>query len=155
MKETAAQRRERREVARQARMVRAWTKLLQKLERVQNTASVEIFRASAIEALADASDPEKWRTERELERRAAGGKSPRRRSRPQGGANRCPAMRNGRCRLHGGLSTGPRTYDGLEALRRARTVHGFYSAHAIEERRSARAAYHALTRWLATHPAPP
>jgi hypothetical protein len=33
-------------------------------------------------------------------------------------------MRNGRCRLHGGKSTGPRTADGLERSRRARWVHG-------------------------------
>ena len=31
-----------------------------------------------------------------------------------------PAMKNGRCRLHGGLSTGPRTPAGLERSRRAR-----------------------------------
>ena len=33
---------------------------------------------------------------------------------------RGPAMRNGRCRLHGGLSTGPRTPEGLARSRRAR-----------------------------------
>jgi hypothetical protein len=49
-----------------------------------------------------------------------------------------PAMRNGRCRLHGGLSTGPRTIAGREAIRRARTVHGRYSAQAIEMRRALR-----------------
>jgi hypothetical protein len=32
-----------------------------------------------------------------------------------------PAMRNGRCRIHGGLSTGPRTPEGLERSRRALT----------------------------------
>ncbi len=37
-------------------------------------------------------------------------------------------MGNGRCRLHGGLSTGPRTPEGLERLAQARTVHGGYSA---------------------------
>jgi hypothetical protein len=49
-------------------------------------------------------------------------------------------MRNGRCRLHGGLSTGPRTHEGLKALRQARTVHGFYSRSAIEQRRQTRTA---------------
>ena len=39
-----------------------------------------------------------------------------------------PAMRNGRCRLHGGLSTGPRTPEGLARSRSARLVHGMYSA---------------------------
>jgi len=33
-------------------------------------------------------------------------------------------MRNGRCRLHGGESTGPRTPAGLERSRRARWRHG-------------------------------
>jgi len=36
-------------------------------------------------------------------------------------------MRNGRCRLHGGLSTGPRTPEGLARSRRARWRHGRYS----------------------------
>ena len=35
-----------------------------------------------------------------------------------------PAMRNGRCRMHGGASTGPRTAEGLERIRAARTKHG-------------------------------
>ncbi len=38
------------------------------------------------------------------------------------------AMPNGRCRMHGGSSTGPRTPEGLERLRAARTKHGLYSA---------------------------
>jgi hypothetical protein len=37
-------------------------------------------------------------------------------------------MPNGRCRMHGGPSTGPRTPEGLERLRKARTKHGSYSA---------------------------
>jgi hypothetical protein len=41
---------------------------------------------------------------------------------------RSPAMKNGRCRMHGGKSTGPRTQQGLERMRRARTKHGHYSA---------------------------
>ena len=39
----------------------------------------------------------------------------------------CPAMKNGRCRLHGGLSTGPRTPEGLERSRRGNWKHGIYS----------------------------
>ena len=35
-----------------------------------------------------------------------------------------PAMPAGRCRMHGGLSTGPRTADGLKRIRAARTTHG-------------------------------
>ena len=36
----------------------------------------------------------------------------------------CPAMRNGRCRMHGGLSRGPRTPGGLERSQKARWTHG-------------------------------
>jgi len=42
-------------------------------------------------------------------------------------ACRGPAMANGRCRMHGGKSTGPRTVAGLERSRRARWRHGVYS----------------------------
>src|SRR5262245_59601151 len=45
-----------------------------------------------------------------------------------GCACRQPAMKNGRCRMHGGLSTGPRTPEGRERCRRARLTHGAYSA---------------------------
>ena len=37
---------------------------------------------------------------------------------------KAPAMPAGRCRMHGGLSTGPRTAEGLERIRAARTTHG-------------------------------
>ncbi len=50
----------------------------------------------------------------------------------------CPAMRNGRCRLHGGLSTGPKTPEGIERIRRAVTKHGRYSRAATAERRFVR-----------------
>ena len=46
----------------------------------------------------------------------------------------CPAMANGRCRLHGGLSTGPKTAEGIERIRRALTKHGRYSLQAKAER---------------------
>ncbi len=46
-----------------------------------------------------------------------------RRGTPCGGA----AMRNGRCRMHGGLSTGAKTPEGIERIRRAKTIHGRYS----------------------------
>jgi ribosomal protein L32 len=40
-----------------------------------------------------------------------------------------PAMKNRRrCRLHGGLSTGPRTVEGLARIRAARTTHGMRTA---------------------------
>ncbi len=38
-----------------------------------------------------------------------------------------PAMPNGRCRMHGGLSTGPRTPGGVERIRQSRTKYGIYS----------------------------
>jgi hypothetical protein len=47
---------------------------------------------------------------------------------------RYPAMRNGRCRLHGGLSPGPKTAESIERIRRAVTKHGNYSNRAKEER---------------------
>ncbi len=45
------------------------------------------------------------------------------------------AMSNGRCRMHGGLSTGPRTADGLARIRKARIRTGLYSAEMLEIRR--------------------
>lgn len=58
---------------------------------------------------------------------------------------RQPAMANGRCRLHGGKSTGPRTEFGKQAMIRAKTKHGFYSAEAIAQRREARAMIRAMS----------
>ena len=52
----------------------------------------------------------------------------------------CPAMANGRCRMHGGLSTGPKTAEGLARIRRAVTKHGWYSSAARLERQGARQA---------------
>jgi hypothetical protein len=37
---------------------------------------------------------------------------------------KAPAMPAGRCRMHGGLSTGPRTAEGLERIQATRTTHG-------------------------------
>jgi hypothetical protein len=47
-------------------------------------------------------------------------------------------MPNGKCRFHGGLSTGPRTPEGLERMRRSKTKHGYYSAEARALRRHTR-----------------
>lgn len=55
-------------------------------------------------------------------------------SRRTGQPCRQPAMKNGRCRLHGGKSTGPRTKEGLSNSKRASWKHGFYSAEAKLER---------------------
>ena len=46
----------------------------------------------------------------------------------RGTACQSPGMANGRCRLHGGASTGPRTAEGIERIRASRTKHGAYSA---------------------------
>src|ERR1039458_9849151 len=50
----------------------------------------------------------------------------------------CGAMLNGRCRLHGGLSTGPKTPAGVERIRQALTKHGKYSEASKAERRHIR-----------------
>lgn len=47
-----------------------------------------------------------------------------------------PAMANGRCRLHGGKSTGPITAEGLERSQRANLKHGEYSQEAKAMRRA-------------------
>jgi hypothetical protein len=50
-----------------------------------------------------------------------------------------PGMANGRCRLHGGKSTGPRTAEGLARCRAARWKHGRYSRKALAETRRVQA----------------
>ena len=47
-------------------------------------------------------------------------------------------MRNGRCRLHGGLSTGPKTPEGIDRIRRAQLKHGRYMKEARAEQAEAR-----------------
>lgn len=61
----------------------------------------------------------------------------------------CPAMPNGRCRLHGGLSTGPRTPDGIERIRSAAMKHGRYSQPAKEQRKVERFDIRVLRRTVA------
>jgi len=63
-----------------------------------------------------------------------------------GGACRQPAMTNGRCRMHGGRSTGPRTAAGLARSRQARYVHGWRTG----ELRALRSAAAHSARRLAT-----
>jgi hypothetical protein len=43
-------------------------------------------------------------------------------------------MKNGRCGIHGGKSTGPKTPEGLERSRKARWKHGGRSREAIRRR---------------------
>ena len=59
------------------------------------------------------------------------------------------AMANGRCRMHGGPSTGPRTPEGLERSRRSNWKHGHYSAKAKQVRREARQQYRLLRQLIA------
>ena len=47
-------------------------------------------------------------------------------------------MVNGRCRMHGGKSTGARTPEGIERIRKANWKHGRYSVEAQRERRLVR-----------------
>jgi hypothetical protein len=61
---------------------------------------------------------------------------------------RCPAMRNGRCRLHGGLSTGPRTPEGIARLRAANTKHGLHSARMVVLRTAGRTRLSALRQLI-------
>jgi hypothetical protein len=53
-----------------------------------------------------------------------------------GACCRQPAMKNRRCRMHGGLSTGPRTAEGRARCAAARRTHGFYSAEMVALRRA-------------------
>jgi hypothetical protein len=62
------------------------------------------------------------------------------RSKRTGKPCRSAAMANGRCKLHGGKSTGPRTPEGLERSRRANWKHGHFSRQAKAERSRLRAA---------------
>jgi hypothetical protein len=48
---------------------------------------------------------------------------------------RRPAMANGRCRLHGGLSTGAKSPEGKQRASLAVLKHGYYTQKAILERR--------------------
>ena len=49
-----------------------------------------------------------------------------------------PAMKNGRCRLHGGKSTGARTEEGLKKLKEANYRNGCSTKEAIEYRKESR-----------------
>ena len=60
---------------------------------------------------------------------------------------RQPAMKNGRCRLHGGWCTGPKTNEGRLRVKLAHTKHGFYSTEAIAERKQ----LHEMIRSMATN----
>jgi len=63
-------------------------------------------------------------------------KAPRCRAKTRKGTScQAPAMKNGRCRLHGGKSTGPKTPEGIEKIRQAHLIHGEYTKEAIASRK--------------------
>jgi len=68
-----------------------------------------------------------------------------------GCACRSPAMANGRCRMHGGASTGPCTAAGRAKARAAATRHGGYGAAAREHLRNIDAQMAETRRILALH----
>ncbi len=64
---------------------------------------------------------------------------------------RGPAMPNGRCRMHGGASTGARTAEGQERCQAAPRKHGRRDAEARQrarQRAEARRLVEVLQRWL-------
>jgi hypothetical protein len=63
---------------------------------------------------------------------------------------RAAAMKNGRCRMHGGGSTGPKTAEGIERIRKSRTKHGRYSKASIAMRRESRQTIQSLRASLRT-----
>ena len=46
-----------------------------------------------------------------------------------------PAMPNGRCRMHGGKSTGAKTPEGLENIKKANFKNGFHTLESLSFRR--------------------
>ena len=59
-------------------------------------------------------------------------------------------MKNGKCRMHGGASTGPKTKEGRARIAAARTIHGAYGAamRAVQARVTAIAARGRVLREL-------
>jgi len=73
-------------------------------------------------------------------------------ARRTGAPCRLAAMPNGRCRMHGGASTGPRTAEGIARIVAAQTKHGRRNAAAraaATKRGQARSALAELRRLLA------
>jgi hypothetical protein len=62
---------------------------------------------------------------------------------------RAPAMVNGRCRIHGGTSTGPKTQAGIERIRMTHWKHGQRSAEAIRKRKEGMALRREIKRLAA------
>lgn len=63
-----------------------------------------------------------------------------------------PAMKNGKCRFHGGKSTGPRTPEGLTRSQMANYKHGLYTQKQREEDKALNAFFKAnRDMWKAIH----
>jgi hypothetical protein len=62
---------------------------------------------------------------------------------------KAPSLANGRCRHHGGKSTGPKTAEGLERSRKANWKHGRYSREVKADRIQATRALRLLRQLLA------
>jgi len=58
-------------------------------------------------------------------------------ARTKGTGNPCKRLPclNGRCKLHGGRSTGPKTAEGRERCAAARFKHGLFTKKTLEEKR--------------------
>jgi len=63
---------------------------------------------------------------------------------------RSPAMANGRCRMHGGASTGATSAEGKARIRAAVLQHGLFTAEARQELREDRAKVGTLRALIAT-----
>ena len=57
-------------------------------------------------------------------------------------------MANGRCRIHGGASTGPKTKQGVENIRQTHMKHGQRTAEAIRQRKEGMALRREIKRLL-------
>jgi hypothetical protein len=95
--------------------------------------------------MTDAPHAHAWRAHLDLAHRAPRCGAKRR----DGDSCASPAMPNGRCRMHGGKSTGPRTPEGLQRSRKSGWKHGYYSAEAKRVRRDARQQYRMLRQLIA------
>ncbi len=69
-------------------------------------------------------------------------------SRRTGAPCQGPAMKNGRCRMHGGRSTGPQTNEGLERSQSARLIHGKYSASAKARKKELVLTIRTIRKWI-------
>jgi hypothetical protein len=70
------------------------------------------------------------------------------RARRTGAPCRSPAMKNGRCRMHGGRSTGPKTDEGRAKSRRGNWKHGERAAETIAMHRKVSQLIRECKKWM-------